>query len=189
MEFPCSDLIAPQHLDGALYVTTPKAWLGQVVLGIETGGDSIDVLIYVASAGGRRVRAGMPALVSPVTVRAVESGSLTGVVESISEFPVSLDGMTAPLQNEDLARTFSADGLPYSGRVALTPDASTASGFAWTSPRGAAWSARSPDRRASNTTAPTSAGRAGSRGRSASPFLPRTESASGKSSATGRSRT
>ena len=110
---------------------------GQPVLGIETGGDSLDVLIYVAPADGRRVSAGMPALVSPVTVRAVESGSLTGVVERISEFPVSLDGMTAVLQNEDLAMTFSRRGPPYAGRVALTPDPATTSGFAWTSPKGA----------------------------------------------------
>ena len=110
---------------------------GQSVLGIETGGDSLDVLIYVAPEDGRRVKAGMPVLVSPVTVRSVEVGSMTGMVESISEFPVSLDGMTALLQNEDLAMTFSSSGPPYSGRVALTPDPTTASGFAWTSPKGA----------------------------------------------------
>ena len=110
---------------------------GQAVLGIETGGESLDVLIYVAPTDGKRVRAGMQARVSPVTVRPVEFGSLTGVVESISEFPVSLDGMTALLQNEDLAMTFSSSGPPYAGRVALTPDPATASGFAWTSPKGA----------------------------------------------------
>ena len=110
---------------------------GQSVLGIETGGDSLDVLIYVAPEDGRRVKAGMPVLVSPVPVRSVEVGSMTGMVESISEFPVSLDGMTALLQNEDLALTFSISGPPYSGRVVLTPDPTTASGFAWTSPKGA----------------------------------------------------
>ena len=110
---------------------------GQAVLGIETGGESLDVLIYVAPADGKRVKAGMQVQVSPVTVRSVEFGSLTGVVESISEFPVSLDGMTALLQNEDLAMTFSSSGPPYAGRVALTPDPATASGFAWTSPKGA----------------------------------------------------
>ena len=110
---------------------------GQAVLGIETGGESLDVLIYVAPTDGKRVKAGMQVQVSPVTVRPVEFGSLTGVVESISEFPVSLDGMTALLQNEDLAMTFSSGGPPYAGRVVLTPDSTTTSGFAWTSPRGA----------------------------------------------------
>lgn len=110
---------------------------GQSVLGIETGGESLDVLIYVSPTDGRWVKAGMPALVSPLTVRSMEFGSMTGTVESISAFPVSLDGMTAVLQNEDLAMTFSRSGPPYSGRVALTPDSTTASGFAWTSAKGA----------------------------------------------------
>ena len=110
---------------------------GEPVLGIETGGESLDVLFYVAPADGKRVRASMPVLVSPATVRALEFGSMIGRVESISEFPVSLDGMTAVLQNEDLARTFSSGGPPYAGRVVLTPDSTTTSGFAWTSPKGA----------------------------------------------------
>ena len=110
---------------------------GESVLGIETGGESLDVLIYVSPADGRRVKAGMPVLVSPTTVRSMEFGSMIGMVESISEFPVSLAGMTAVLQNEDLARTFSISGPPYAGRVVLTPDATTTSGFAWTSPKGA----------------------------------------------------
>ena len=56
---------------------------------------------------------------------------MTGVVESISEFPASVDSMAAVLQNRELAETFSSSGTPYSGRIALTPDATTASGFAW----------------------------------------------------------
>ena len=45
--------------------------------------------------------------------------------------------MVAVLQNRSLARTFSKNGPPYAGRIALTSDPATASGFAWTSPKGA----------------------------------------------------
>ncbi len=110
---------------------------GESVLSIETGGDGLDVLIYVSPADGKRVESGMPALVSPATVRREEFGSMIGTIESLSKFPASLDGMIAVLRNRDLARTFSSSGPPYPGRVALTPDASTASGFAWTSPQAA----------------------------------------------------
>ena len=110
---------------------------GEAVLSIETGGKGMDVLIYVPPADGKRVKTGMPALVSPATARREEFGSMKGTVESVSEFPSSLTGMVATLRNEDLARTFSQSGPPYLGRVALTPDASTESGFAWTSPRAA----------------------------------------------------
>ena len=79
----------------------------------------------------------MVVLVSPTTVRREEYGSLKGTVEKVSAFPVSLDGMIAVLQNRKLAETFSESGPPYSGRVALVPDPSTTSGFAWTSPKAA----------------------------------------------------
>ena len=110
---------------------------GQPVLGIETAAEGIDVLIYVPPADGKRIAAGMPVLVSPTPYRREEFGSMTGAVGSIAEFPSSLDGMIAVLRNEALARAFSESGPPYPGRVSLTPDPSTASGFAWTSPHAA----------------------------------------------------
>lgn len=110
---------------------------GQPVLSIETGQQGLDVLIYVSPLDGKRVQAGMPVLVSPNTARREEFGAMRGSVESLSEFPASLNGMIAVLQNENLASSFSSDGPPYPGRVALTPDPSTASGFVWTSSRGA----------------------------------------------------
>ena len=110
---------------------------GESVLGIQRGDEGLDVLIYVSTADGKRVEPGMPARVSPNTVRHAEYGYVTGVVESISGFPASVDSMAAVLQNQELAETFSSSGTPYSGRIALTPDATTASGFAWTSAKAA----------------------------------------------------
>ena len=110
---------------------------GQPVLGIETGGDGFDVLVFVSPEDGKRIRPGMLARVSPATHRHVEYGYLTGEVETISEFPASVPSMIAMLQNQNLAETFSRAGPPYVGRIALTPDAATASGVAWTSPKGA----------------------------------------------------
>ena len=77
----------------------------------------------------------MQALVSPSTVRREEFGAIRGTVDSLSSFPISFEGMVAVLQNQSLARTFSEDGPPYAGRIALLPDPATASGFAWTSPK------------------------------------------------------
>ena len=108
---------------------------GQPVLAITSGEGDLGVLMYVPPADGRKVEAGMDALVSPSTVRREEYGSVKGTVENISEFPASLAGMVAVLQNRNLAQTFSEDGPPYAGRVVLERDPSTASGFAWTSPK------------------------------------------------------
>jgi len=116
---------------------------GQSVLGIETGGEGLDVLFYVSAANGKRIEAGMKALVSPANVRREEFGLMIGTVERLSEFPASLDGMVAVLRNQDLAKTLSHGGAPYPGRVMLTPDPSNSNGFSWTSPQAAHVSVRS----------------------------------------------
>jgi len=108
---------------------------GQAVLGIQTGEEGLDVLFYVSAADGTRIEKGMRALVSPTTVRREEFGSMIGTVEHFSEFPASLDGMIAVLQNRDLALTLSRGGAPYPGRITLTPHPSTANAFAWTAPQ------------------------------------------------------
>ena len=110
---------------------------GESVLGIQTGDEGLDVLMFMTTVDGRRVEPGMRARVSPNTVRHVEYGYLTGVVESVSDFPASVDSMAAVLQNRELAESFAGRGTPYTGRIVLTPDPTTASGFAWTSARGA----------------------------------------------------
>ena len=107
---------------------------GQAVASIRTGAEELDVLLYVPAAASEQVETGMESLVSPATLRREEFGAIRGTVESISTFPVSFEGMVAVLQNQNLARTFSEDGPPYSGRVSLLPDPGTASGFLWTSP-------------------------------------------------------
>ncbi len=108
---------------------------GESVLSIETGGEGLDVLSYVSALDGKSVKEGMSVLVTPATVRREEYGSMIGTVEYVSEFPASLNGMVAVLRNQELAGTFSASGPPYPARIALTPDATTRSGFAWTSPQ------------------------------------------------------
>ena len=110
---------------------------GTPVASIRTGTTEIEVLLYVSPAEGKQVKAGMQALVSPAAVRREEFGAVRGTVESLSSFPVSFDGTVAVLQNESLAQSFFRDGPPYSGRIALIPDPTTTSGFAWTSPKGA----------------------------------------------------
>ena len=124
-------------------VTEVKATIGAVlspgrpVASIRTGTADLELLLYVPPAEGKRVEAGMEALVSPSTVRREEFGSIRGTVEYLSPFPVSLAGIVAVLQNQGLAQSFSKDGPPYAGRIALLSDPTTVSGFAWTSPKAA----------------------------------------------------
>ena len=108
---------------------------GQPVLSIKTVEGELGVLIYIPPVDGKKIEPGMEVLVSPTTVRREEYGSLKGLVENVSSFPASQEGMIAVLQNRNLVQTLSEDGAPYSGRVLLETDPSTTSGFAWTSPK------------------------------------------------------
>ncbi|MHC2817720.1 hypothetical protein ACVMBY_001280 [Bradyrhizobium huanghuaihaiense] len=45
-------------------------------------------------------------------------------------------GMLADLHNDALVKRFSQDGAPYAAKVALARDASTFSGYRWTSGKG-----------------------------------------------------
>ena len=124
-------------------VTEIKAAIGAVlrsgepVLSVKSGSETINGLIYIPPADGKRVKIGMDALVSPSTVRREEHGAIRATIDFVSAFPVSPKGMVAVLQNRNLVEAFTQSGPPYSGRVVLNTDPSTESGFAWTSPKGA----------------------------------------------------
>lgn len=123
------------------HVTEIKAVVGAVinpgdaVLSLHTGSRELEMLVYVPPAAGKLVEPGMEALVSPVTVRREEFGAIKGTVASLSSFPISREGMLATLPNRSLAETFFRAGPPYDGRISLLADPTTASGFAWTSPK------------------------------------------------------
>lgn len=110
---------------------------GQPLLALETEGEGLEMLLYVPPSEGKKIGPGMKVQVSPSTVKREEYGSVLGRVTSVSDFPTTVDGMRAVLQNDDLARQFSAKGPPYLVRVALEPDTGTTSGYAWTSQRAA----------------------------------------------------
>jgi HlyD family secretion protein len=108
---------------------------GTPVLSVERGGVGLKLLLYIPPEHGKKVQAGMEALVSPVTAKREEFGSIVGIVRSVSDFPATFEGTRSVLQNEELTRTFFGTGPPYMVEVELIDDASTASGYRWTSDR------------------------------------------------------
>ena len=110
---------------------------GEPVFTIEAAGQGLELLLYVPGEHGKSVHPGMEVQISPSTAKREEFGSLVGTVRQVSPFPTTLDAMRARLQNEELARSFARDGPPFEARVDLLPDPATASGYRWTSERGA----------------------------------------------------
>lgn len=110
---------------------------GEPVFTIEAAGQGLELLLYVPGEHGKSVHPGMEVQISPSTAKREEFGSLIGTVRQVSPFPTTLDAMRARLQNEELARSFAGDGPPFEARIDLLPDPATASGYRWTSERGA----------------------------------------------------
>jgi HlyD family secretion protein len=109
---------------------------GQPVLALDQRGEGLEVIAFVDSQNGKRLRPGMEARVAVASARREEVGTLEGEVASVSDFPLSFDAIRALIQNEDLARSFIQRGPPFLVRVRLRPDPNSASGYRWTSRRG-----------------------------------------------------
>ena len=85
---------------------------------------------------GKDIRPGMSVHVEPTQIAREEFGAIIGKVAAISEFPVTPQGMAADLHNETLVKRFSEHGAPYAAKIQLEPDASTVSGYRWSSGKG-----------------------------------------------------
>jgi HlyD family secretion protein len=103
-----------------------------------SGGDDLEVLLYVNAGAGKLVRQGMPVQVSPSTAKREEFGYLLGEVAFVADFPATVRGMTRTLGSEELAQNFlsAAQGAPLMIKAGLVRDRATPSGFSWSSGQG-----------------------------------------------------
>lgn len=95
-------------------------------------------MIYFPPAEGKKVQVGMNVEVAPSTVRKDEYGFLLGRVSHVAEVPSTTVGMMRTLKNDQLVETLSGDGAPFEVQVELLPDASTPTGYKWSSSTGPA---------------------------------------------------
>jgi HlyD family secretion protein len=105
--------------------------VGTSVIAIETEGATLDAIVYIPADRGKSVKPGMEVRLEPSTVKREEFGTMVGSVVSVSEFPITPQGMAALLHNDSLVARFSRDGAPYAASICLTRDDSTVSGYRW----------------------------------------------------------
>lgn len=96
----------------------------------------METVLYVPAAEGKKVRPGMAVRVSPSTVKTEEYGFMVGKVRSVSNFPVSPEGLRRTLHNDTLAQTLMGKSAPIEIVASLIPDPATPSGFQWSSSKG-----------------------------------------------------
>jgi HlyD family secretion protein len=105
--------------------------VGTAVVEIESEGNTLEAVIYIPPEQGKRIKPGMQVQLEPSTVKREEFGMMLGTVATVSDFPMTPQGMTAILHNETLVTKFTHDGAPYAAKVVLEQDASTSTGYRW----------------------------------------------------------
>jgi len=113
---------------------------GAPMIAIESGesqAKDLKTVIYVPVQAGKKILPGMTVNVSPSSVIKEEYGFMLGRVTSVSEFPLTAQSMFLTLGNEALVRELSGGGTAMlEVKVDLIPDASTISGYQWSTPGG-----------------------------------------------------
>jgi len=109
---------------------------GTPVVAMQSEGAGLEAIVYVPADRGKDIQPGMEVRIEPTTARREEFGTMIGIVASISEFPVTPEGMAAVLHNDTLAKRFSGKGAPYAVAVRLQRDTAAVSGYRWSSGKG-----------------------------------------------------
>jgi len=112
---------------------------GDAILSLELTGHSIQdlqTLLYMPPAMGKLLKPGMLARVTPQNIKREEFGYMLGIVTHVAEFPSTSQGMARLLKNQKLVDQFSSTGAPLAVFVDLIPDATTPSGYKWSSSTG-----------------------------------------------------
>jgi HlyD family secretion protein len=105
--------------------------VGTPVIAIESEGTKLEALIFIPAERGKNVKLGMPVRIEPSTVKREEFGSMVGTVVTISDFPMTPQGMAAVLHNDSLVTRFTKEGAAYAATVSLEHDGDSVSGYRW----------------------------------------------------------
>jgi len=105
--------------------------VGTPVAAVEAEGSTLEALVYIPADHGKTVKAGMEVRLEPSTVKREEFGTMVGTVVTVSEFPITPQGMAAVLHNDSLVTRFSKAGAPYAAVVRLQRDEGTTTGYRW----------------------------------------------------------
>lgn len=102
-----------------------------------TGTDDTGVTCYVPVSDGKKIKAGMKIVVYPSTVNKQEYGHMEGEVVKVSSTVVSAEDMQNQLGDPTLVQVFQQSGPVVRVNCKLKEDSSTASGYKWSSKKGA----------------------------------------------------
>ena len=97
--------------------------------------DDLTGIFYIPVDKGKRVEPGMTIQLAPNGVDVTQTGSLIGVVKSVSQYPISAEGVRKGLGNSQLAQYVltQGGGAAVEVKFDLVRDENSESGYLWTS--------------------------------------------------------
>jgi HlyD family secretion protein len=109
---------------------------GAAICTLEPVDAPLEAVLFVPAGEGKKVRPGMDVRISPSTVKAEEFGFLVGKVKSVSEFPITPEGLRKILRNDKLAEELTGKSASIEIVASLFPEGTTPSGYRWSSSKG-----------------------------------------------------
>ena len=102
---------------------------------LNEGRDDLTGIFYVPVEKGKRIESGMSIQLAPNGVDVSQSGSLLGVVRSVSQYPVSAASVQQHLGNDHLAQYILTEQKSSVMEISfdLVRDPNSPSGYLWTS--------------------------------------------------------
>ncbi len=92
---------------------------------------------YVPISEGKKIRKDMEAMVYPSTVNRQEQGHISGRVSEVADYVTSMEDVKNRLGDSSLVQAFTAAGPVVMVTIELDEDPNTASGYKWSSKKGA----------------------------------------------------
>lgn len=109
---------------------------GSQIVTLERSTEPMKALLFFPSGKGKEIQVGMPLQLSPETVRVDRYGYVSGRVEEVGQVPATEGSMMAVVANKSLVDAVSGGGTVLRVGGTLDLDASTPSGFQWSSSQG-----------------------------------------------------
>ena len=109
---------------------------GSAVAALGPMESSVEAVLLFPVEMGKRIRPGMAAYVYPSTASKEEYGCIYGMVDSVSEYPVSAESLMKTIGTKQLVASLMEQGVMIMVRVSLLRDPGTHTGLKWSSSMG-----------------------------------------------------
>lgn len=110
--------------------------VGQPLMVIEKPDRALVATVYVPANDAKRVQVGMPANVTPTTIKPEEDGNMIGTVKLVEAVQETRESMQRVLHNNLLVDRVASGGPQFRVVVSLVRRDGSDNGYAWTSVRG-----------------------------------------------------